>query len=52
LEDRRGETEKRVAEIGSGTEDAGTGKYDEIIERRREAMEIEIRVDQLESDLA
>lgn len=52
LETEREATEERVAELEAATEDVGAGEYDEVIERHREANELEIEVDRLESDLA
>ncbi|GAB3419151.1 AAA family ATPase [Haloparvum alkalitolerans] len=52
LETEREETEERVAELEAATEDVGAGEYDEVIERHREANELEIEIDRLESDLA
>lgn len=52
LEAEREAAEARVQEREAKTEDVGTGEYDEVIERHREANELELRVDRLESDRA
>ncbi|WP_256403393.1 archaea-specific SMC-related protein [Halorubrum salinum] len=51
LEAEREAAETRVREREAETEDVGAGEYDEVIERHREANELELRVDRLESDL-
>jgi len=51
LEAERDAAEERVREREAETEDVGAGEYDEVIERHREANELELRVDRLESDL-
>ncbi|MFC6888834.1 archaea-specific SMC-related protein [Halorubrum trueperi] len=52
LEAEHAAAEERVAEREADTEDVGAGEYDEVIERHREANELELKVDRLESDLA
>ncbi|QLG64173.1 archaea-specific SMC-related protein [Halorarum salinum] len=52
LEDDRDEQAEAVEELEAETERVGEGDYDEVLERHREANELELRVERLESDLA
>lgn len=52
LESEREAAKERVAVREAETEDVGSGEYDAVIERHREANELELELDRLEADRA